>query len=319
MHLAIEIGGTKLQLAAGQGGGAPLAELRRLDIVAAGGAGGILRQIEAAAPPLVARHRPASIGIGFGGPVQGRAGRVVKSHHVEGWDDFPLADWCRQQLGLPTVIGNDCDVAALAEASFGAGQGSDPVFYVTVGTGIGGGLVVGGRIYHGHGNAAAEIGHLRFGLDACQPEQNIESLAAGWGIAASAARWLRERNADSQSESATLDAEDLLRRCGQLDQLTARIVADAAGDGNALAHAVLEQATTALGWAIAQVITLVSPQVVVIGGGVSLIGEKLFFAPVRQAVARYVFPPLAGSYQVVPARLGEEVVLHGALALAAAH
>src|SRR5207302_3063131 len=85
------------------------------------------------------------------------------------------------------AVGNDCDLAALAEATCGAGQGRDPVFYVTVGTGIGGGLVVGGRIYHGHGNAAAEIGHLRYGLDATRPEQNLESLAAGWGIAARAA------------------------------------------------------------------------------------------------------------------------------------
>ncbi len=322
MLLAIEIGGTKLQLAAGQGGGAPLVELRRFDVVAADGAGGILRQIETTAPELIAKHRVAAIGVGFGGPVEGRAGRAVKSHHVEGWDGFPLRDWCREKFGLPAAVGNDCDVAALAEASFGAGQGRDPVFYVTVGTGIGGGLVVGGRIYQGHGSAAAEIGHLRYGLDASRPEQNLESLAAGWGIAAQAAdrvaRSPRERNSDSQSESATLDAEDLRRRCGgQPDCLTARLVADAAGDGNALARAVLDQATTALGWAIAQVITLVSPEVVVIGGGVSLIGEELFFTPLREAAARYVFPPLAGSYQLVPAQLGEEVVLHGALALAA--
>ncbi len=322
MFLAIEIGGTKLQLAAGQGGGAPLAELRRLDVVAADGAGGILRQIEAAAPELIAKHHPRAIGVGFGGPVQGGAGqgggrgrrRVVKSHHVAGWDDFPLADWCREKLGLPAAIGNDCDVAALAEARFGAGQGSNPVFYVTVGTGIGGGLVVGGQIYQGHGNAAAEIGHLRYGLDASHAKQNIESLAAGWGIAQRG----RESISCGQATEASSTAEDLAHRCGgRLDDLTARMIADAAGDGNALARAVLDQATTALGWAIAQVITLVSPQVVVIGGGVSLIGPELFFAPVRESVARYVFPPLTDSYQIVPARLGEEVVLHGALALAA--
>jgi glucokinase len=123
------------------------------------------------------------------------------------------------------------------------------------------------------------------------------------------ARSLRERNG--------ADAEDLQRRCnGQLDHLTARIVGDAARDGNTLAQAVLDQATMALGWAIAQVVTIVSPEVVVLGGGVSLMGEDLFLAPVRKAVARYVFPPLADSYQIVPVQLGEEVVLHGALALA---
>jgi len=365
MYLAIEIGGTKLQLAAAAGGGAPLAELRRFDVVAADGAGGILRQIEAAAPEMIARHGVRAIGIGFGGPVEndrssrkwsvrglashsgsgdpgrvasgepgrvasgepGRvsAGRVVKSDHIAGWERFPLGQWCREKFGLPAAIGNDCDVAALAEARFGAGQGSDPVFYVTVGTGIGGGLVIGGQIYHGYGNAAAEIGHLRYGFDATQAEQNLESLAAGWGIAAQAAskvvRSLRERNFGSRSEPPTSGAAqaatDLLARSGnQADRLTAQVVAQAAADGNVIAREVLDQATTALGWAIAQMITLISPEVVVIGGGVSLIGDELFFRPLQAAVARYVFPPLAESYRIVPARLGEEVVLHGALALA---
>jgi glucokinase len=327
MFLAIEIGGTKLQLAVGQGGGLPLIESRRFDVVASGGAAGILRQIEAAAPELLRRHRVTAIGGGFGGPVasgHGRAtaGRVLKSHHVAGWDGFPLADWCREKFSLPTAVGNDCDVAALAEARFGAGQGHNPVFYVTVGTGIGGGMVIGGEIYQGHADAAAEIGHLRYGLDAARPEQNLESLAAGWGIAKQAAervaRWRGERGSDSWSESATQAAADLEARCGgQLGVLSARIVAEAARQGNIIALEVLRQATTALGWAVAQVITLLSPEVIVVGGGVSLLGEDLFFAPLRSAVANYVFPPLQDSYEILAARLGEEVVLHGALTIAA--
>jgi glucokinase len=319
MFLGIEIGGTKLQLAVGEGG-APLVESRRVEVVVAGGAEAILRQIEAAAPALLRQHAVTAVGIGFGGPV-GKDGRSIKSHHVAGWDGFPLSDWCREKLRLPAAVGNDCDLAALAEARFGAGRGRSPVFYVTVGTGIGGGLVIGGDIYQGHGNAAAEIGHLRYGLDATGPQQIVESLAAGWGIAKQAvdrvAGSLLEGDADARSESAT-QAGGLRTRCGgQLDRMTARTVAEAAREGNLMALDIFQRATKALGWAIAQVITLLSPEVVVVGGGVSLSGEKLFFGPLRQAVAEYVFPPLAGSYEIVPARLGEEVVLHGALALAA--
>ncbi len=311
MFLGIEIGGTKLQLGVGRGDGV-LVELVRHDVQAELGAAGILQQIRAATAELAARHKLERVGIGFGGPVDTARGVVVKSHHVAGWDDFPLADWCQQELKLPAAIENDCDTAALAEARFGAGQGHSPVFYVTVGTGIGGGLVVDGELYRGSGRGAAEIGHLRPGLLADRPEATVESLASGTNIAAAA----RARLAELESGSSP-DLTDLLERAGgDAEQLTAKIVAEAAADGNRIAREVLGRACRALGWAIAQTITLVSPEVVVAGGGVSLAGETLFFEPLRAEVARYVFPPLAGKYQIVPAALGEEVVVHGALARA---
>jgi glucokinase len=99
--------------------------------------------------------------------------------------------------------------------------------------------------------------------------------------------------------------------------LTAKQVAEAAARGNPVAVKVLDEAITALGWAIAQVLTITASEVIVIGGGVSLMGESLFFEPLRRKVAAYVFPPMAGAYHIVPAQLGEEVVVHGALALAA--
>ena len=110
---------------------------------------------------------------------------------------------------------------------------------------------------------------------------------------------------------------NLLSRCkGQIEQLSGRMVVDAAAAGNAAARGILSRAVATLGWAVAQMITLVAPQVVVIGGGVPLAGEAMFFAPLRREVARYVFPPLAKYYAIVPAALGEEVVVHGALAVA---
>jgi glucokinase len=185
------------------------------------------------------------------------------------------------------------------------------VFYVTVGTGVGGGFVIDGRLYGGDRPAAAEIGHLRPGLDRTDPHATVESIASGRGIETAA----RRRIVGTPSDE---DAAELLSLCaGDARELTARHVAAAARDGNAIALDVWRQATRALGWAVAQAVTLLAPERVVIGGGVSLAGEELFFEPLRRSVAGYVFPPLADAFEILPAALGEEVVVHGALALAA--
>jgi glucokinase len=294
MFLGIEIGGTKLQLGVGGGDGSTPATIERLDVAPAAGAAGILRQIESAAPSLIAQHHVQGIGCGFGGPVDRGRGRTIKSHQIEGWDDYPLKQWFEDRFGLPATIGNDCDVAGLAEAHFGAGRGQRVVFYVTVGTGIGGGLILDGQIHSGAGTAAAEIGHLRPGPQAAHADQTVESIASGWGIAAAARQ----------------------RMSGSTKDITAPQVAQAAQQGDATAIDVIDGAVRTLGWAIAQVISLVSPGVVVVGGGVSLMSPALFLEPLREHVARYVFPPLAGSYRIEPAQLGEAVVVHGALKLA---
>ena len=340
MYLGIEIGGTKLQLGVGDGYGGQLVELARHDVNAQRGAAAILEEIDRSAAALVQKYAIKRVGFGFGGPVDSVAGTATKSHQVAGWEGFPVARWCKESIGRPAVIGNDCDVAALAEARYGAGSGAGSVFYVTVGTGIGGGLVLNGRL-HGAGRpAASEIGHLRPGLAADQPEATVESLASGPAIAAAALarmtgrvsrpletvcspaehpsrQQVRKRLADVH-DAEQEEIADLAQRCGgDGERLTAKLVAEAASEGNEIARQVLDHACQALGWAIAQVITLIAPEVVVVGGGVSLIGEPFFFAPLRSAVDRYVFPPLAGSFKIVPAGLGELAVVYGAIVLAA--
>ena len=183
MFLGIEIGGTKLQLAVGDGTSAKLVASERATVDAHRGALGILEQIERLGQVLTQKYPIERIGIGFGGPIDAAAGCVRKSHQVAGWEAFPLAAWCREMFHVPVVLGNDCDSAALAEATFGAGKGSKSLFYVTVGTGIGGGFVVNGQLFGQDRPAIAEIGHLRPGLNADRPEATLESLAAGPGIA----------------------------------------------------------------------------------------------------------------------------------------
>ncbi len=313
LYLGIEIGGTKLQIGVGAGdGSAQFTVLVRREVDRAAGADGILQQIAEVAPQLATRYSLAGMGIGFGGPVDAVTGRVTKSHQIAGWEGRPLAAWCADLLGIPAVVGNDCDCAALAEARYGAGRGGHTVLYVTIGTGIGGGLIIDGQLHGRNRPAVAEIGHLRPGTRAITPAQTVEALAAGPGIALTT----RQRLAAAASPPEV--RQDLLRRCNHApEQLTAQLVAEAAADGNAIARATLDQAIQTLGWAIAQTITLTAADRVVLGGGVSLIGETHFFAPLREQVRSYVFPPLAGSYELLPAALGEAVVVHGALALAA--
>lgn len=314
MYLGIEIGGTKLQLGVGHGDGFDFVALERRDVKIANGGAGIREQIRETGRDLVARYQVKRVGYGFGGPVLGAQGIVQTSHQVPGWDNFPLVEWTQEELGVPTTLGNDCDVACLAEACFGAGRGAQSVFYVTVGTGIGGGLVFDRKIHGTHRPAAAEIGHLRPGLESLHYSDTVESRSAGPGIAAAAQSTLRQLLANGQTST---DLQDMLNRCGgDLQTLTTKSIGEAALAGNLLAREEYVKATRVLGWAIAQVITIVAPEVVVVGGGVSLVGEEIFFAPLRAAVHQYAFPPLANSYRLAPAALGESVVVHGALALA---
>jgi glucokinase len=298
----IEIGGTKLQLGLGRGDGL-LVDLERRRIDPEAGGEGIRAQIVEAAGVLIDRQGtiPAA-GIGFGGPVDAVRGVVTVSNQIGGWAGFPIVAWAREALRIPRVgLQNDADTAALGEARFGAGVGHNPVLYVTVGSGIGGGLVIDGAIYRGSGRGAVEIGHLIVG----EGETTLEAIASGWSIAREARRGL-ETSGDGP----------LLRLCGgDPSRVTTELVARAATEGDGVASRALATARRAMGRALAHAVTLLAPGRIILGGGVSLMGEALWFAPIRDEVASRVFPPFRGTYDVVPAALGEEVVVHGALAL----
>lgn len=311
--VGVEIGGTKLQVALADTDSLEVICSLRETIEPAKGAEGIRHQLEAMIRSIQSQHEVDAMGIGFGGPLDANTGIITKSHQVEGWDQFPLAHWCRDQFGVPTVIRNDCDTAALAEATLGAGKGKQSSFYVTVGSGIGGGYVVDGKLMGTSRPAFAEIGHLRPGVLNSEAANTVEAESSGFGITSQVRYILEGIAAEDQGD----DYWELVNSCdGNLEALTTKHVADSAARGNGIACAVLTDAAETLGWAIGQMITLMAPEVVVIGGGVSLMPEELFLKPVKDNIAMYVFPPLASSYEVVRAELGEAVVVQGALLLA---
>ncbi len=296
IYLGVEIGGTKLQLGLGRDDGRLLA-LSRLRVESVAGAEGIRRQIAEALGPLLAGQPPiAAAGVGFGGPVDRDRGRAIVSNQVEGWADFPIADWLGRLIGGATVaVENDADAAALGESRWGAGRGLSTVLYVTIGSGIGGGLTVDGRLYRGGEMGALEIGHLvvqdQQRSDQAGALRTLEQVASGWGLA----RDWRDRAGGDGVEH----------------------LANAARQGHPVAVEILADATLAMGRALSAAVNLLAPRRVILGGGVSMLGEDLWFGPIRRAIEPRVFGPFRGRFDVVAAGLGEEVVVHGALAAAA--
>jgi len=200
---------------------------------------------------LLAQHpgKLIAIGVSFGGPVDAGRGVVRLSHHVPGWEETPLRDRLQAELGAPVAVDNDANVAALGEWRFGAGQGCDSVFYVTVSTGVGGGWVLGGRIWSGADGMAGEIGHnvVRPGgvPCVCGKAGCVEAEACGWGIAAKARRRLEAGSSKLETGSALMGLAG-----GKPDAVTAQMVAQAAAEGDALAQELLYGAAEALGMGI---------------------------------------------------------------------
>lgn len=256
--------------------------------------------------------RLAAIGVSFGGPVDATRGVVRLSHHVPGWEEYPLAARLYAEFGAPVAIDNDANVAALGEWTYGAGRWCASMLYVTVSTGIGGGWVLDGHIWNGADGMAGEIGHtvIRPGgtLCVCGKAGCLEAEASGWGIAAKARAWL----ADERWAAAGRD--DLLARAnGRPDAITAQMVAEAAAAGNALAQAVLDDAAEALGAGLGGAINLMNPERVVLGGGVTKSGDR-WWQIVRATARQHALPQTR--VEIVPATLGDDAPVWGAVALA---
>jgi len=308
LAIGIEIGGTKIQAGVGAGD-ETLMGLARGAVDPSAGAEGIRGALVELVDKALAKAGAKlgdvqGLGIGFGGPVDTRRGRVLRSFHVEGWSDFPLAKWASQQWGVPTWVENDASIAGLAEAHLGAGKGLERVFYFTIGSGIGGGFIVDGRIDPGQGLGSAEVGHSYVPHPGKQRGPvKLEHVCSGWSIGRRARQALQDGERSVLTELA-----------GGIETVTAEHVYRAAEKGDALACRILEETTDALAVGISNVLALLDPQRFILGGGVSLMGP-LFWEPLRQKVRRLEFPVYSGTYDIVPAMLGEQTVVLGAVLL----
>lgn len=300
LFLGIEIGGTKLQLVAGDAHGR-IVDRRRFTVDRAAGGEGIRSHIATALPELIAVHTPAAVGVGFGGPVDWQTGRICCSHQIAGWQDFELGEWLRKQTGLPVLVDNDANVAALGEARHGAGAGADPVFWINMGSGVGGGLAVNRRLYHGAKPGEAEIGHVR--LD--KSGVTLEGRCSGWAVD----RRLREAAAANPDGA-------VARLTAGVVSGEARFLAAALAEGDGAARAILAEVADDLAFGLSHVVQLLHPEIIVVGGGLSLVGEPLR-AALAAALPSYVMDSFQPGPRVALAGLGEDSVPVGALTLAA--
>ena len=297
-RIGIEIGGTKQQLVAGDAEG-NIIDRRRFAVDSADGGPAIRERIGAELPFLIDAHQPKRIGVGFGGPVDIAAGTVAVSHQIEGWSGFPLRDWLSELTSLPVVIENDANAAALAEALRGAGRGFDPAFYMNMGSGVGGGLVVGGKIYHGDTPGEVEVGHLRLDPNGI----TVEDRCSGWAVD----RAIRSVLSNHPESLLTTLCDDIPG--GEAKHLT-----EALAKGDALAKDILQTTTCDLAFALSHVTHLFHPQVITLGGGLSLVGE-----PLRQGIAEklpgFLMEVYGDGPEIKLAELGEDAVPMGALLL----
>lgn len=282
--LGIEIGGTKLQVVVGNSAGQIL-ERHRFAINPTAGGAGIRQQLKATLPFLVKTNKPRAIGVGFGGPVDWKTGKICCSHQIKGWSNFPLRTWLENLTDTLVAIDNDANVAALGEATHGAGVGFNPVFYVTLGSGVGGGLVEAGKIYHGAKPGESEIGHVR--LD--KSGRILESSCSGWAV-------------DAKVQAAGLGDH-------------AKYLKAALAQKNPKAQKILHDTTQDLAFGLSHVTHLFHPEMIILGGGLSLLGEPLRKA-VAMALQEFIMDAFTPGPKIKLAKLGEDAVPVGGLKLA---
>ncbi|MCS7011516.1 MAG: ROK family transcriptional regulator [Anaerolineales bacterium] len=236
-----------------------------------------------------------AIGIGVPGPIVADAGAVFMPPIMPGWNDYPIRDTLQQLWGCPVSVNNDAELGVLGEWAFGAGRGERNLAYIKVGTGIGAGLMVEGKIYRGVTGSAGEIGHLTIEEDgplcACGNHGCLEAIAGGRAIALQA------------QEAVQKNQRTILSAIQPVESITAREVAQAARQGDLLAQKILARAGTHIGIAIAGLVNLLNPSLVIIGGGVAQTGDILL-EPIRQAVQRRSLPAAVRAVRITTAMLG---------------
>ncbi|MGF1933965.1 MAG: ROK family protein [Nostoc sp. ChiQUE02] len=310
--LALDFGGTKLAAALVNIGSKKWLRYERRLSPANANASTDLEIMRSLIYSLLQDTKPAAIGVSFGGPVDASTGTVRLSHHVAGWENIPLKGLLENEFGVPVGVDNDANVAALGEHRFGAGQGYESLFYITVSTGVGGGWILNGQPWRGAGGMAGEIGHIVVdpagSVCLCGKRGCVERLASGPYMAQNVREIL-------ENEPPRREGGEVLRGLvgDNLTLLTGQLVSEAAAAGDDLAKEVLHKAAWALGVGIGNVANLMNPQRFVLGGGVTKAGED-FWRVVRQVARETALPEV--DFEIVSAVLGDDAPLWGAVRLA---
>ncbi|MGD1996181.1 MAG: ROK family protein [Anaerolineae bacterium] len=311
-YVAVDFGGTQIR-AARYGEDMRIQERIALPTEAEEGSDRVLGRIEAAVREVWPSPggEVAALGVAAPGPLDSRRGVLLFAPNLPGWHDVPLRDRLTEMFGIPAFVGNDANLAALGEHRFGAGQGVDDLIYLTISTGIGGGIVLDGQLFEGGRGLGGEIGHMVVDAQGppclCGSRGCLEALASGPAIAQAA----REAIAEGRPSS-------LLERVGgDPERITAREVNQAASEGDELSCEVFQRAGFYIGVALVSLMYLLNPSLFVLGGSVTKAGD-LLFEPIQEVVETRAPEVYRRGVPILPAVLGDDVGLAGALALAVA-
>jgi len=314
--VGVDLGGTNIVTGVMPDDGSRTLAVRSTPTEAETGAEGVVARIVAQAEASIAdamaetgarREQFVGVGIGAPGPLD-RASGIVKIAPNLGWRDVPLRDMVGDALGMPAELDNDANCATLGEWWVGAARGARHVIGMTIGTGIGGGLVLNGQLFHGASDVAGEIGHATIDSTgrrcACGNYGCLEAYASGPAIAE------RAREALASGEESAL----LALAGGDPLAITAATVYEAADAGDTLARVIVRETAGFLGAGVANLLNVFNPEVVVIAGGVTRAGDALF-EPLRAEVKRRAFKPAVEAARIVPGTLPGTAGVVGAIAV----
>ncbi|NPV73142.1 MAG: ROK family protein [Pelotomaculum sp.] len=310
--IGVDLGGTKIYTALAADDGRVLSEIK-LPTEAGRGLQGVLDRIvhsveqvreNVAVPP----QKVLALALGAPGPLD-TAGGVIHFAPNLRWNNVPIRQILEERLSLPVLLDNDANLAALGEHVFGAGRGCGNMVYITVSTGVGGGLILGGKLYRGSSDGAGEIGHMTVLPDgpvcSCGNRGCLEAMASGTAIARAAAELVASGGG----------RKILAAAGGDPGRINAAAVAAAAAGGDPEAAAIIDRAAGYLGIGVASILNLLNPAMVVLGGGVMAIGEPVWKGVRREVQAR-ALEAARSRARLVPAELGGRAGVMGAIALA---
>lgn len=313
LFLGIDIGGTKCGVVLARADGSIVQRIGEPTRSGERGPNDVLEQLAIHARALMQQAGEQGltiqgIGVSCGGPLDTKTGVVHSPPNLPDWQNVPVKAFFENALGLPTVVENDANATALAEWRFGAGQGANNLVFVTMGTGIGGGIILDGKLYRGTNDLAGEMGHQTILLNGpkcgCGKRGCLEALASGPAIARLARESMRYGRQKRVLELAG----------GKPNDITAAHVVEAAQAGDAFARQVLEEAGTYMGIGLANIIQILNPERIILGT-IAVHAGDLILEPIRAAIREYAWKRSADVCQVVPAALGDRAQDLAAIAL----
>ena len=316
--VGIDIGGTKLATVVADSTGQILSKVRKPTLAEKGPEYALQLLFEMVRESIeqagLQQASISAIGVSCGGPLDTKTGVIYSPPNLPGWDALPLKAQLESEFQIPVTIENDANASALAEFRFGGGRGYGAVLYMTMSTGIGGGIVIDGQIYHGANDSAGEVGHQILLPDGprcgCGKRGCLEALCSGPAIARRAQAAIQAQRAEGKASATTL----LNLAGGHIEDVKSEYVLAAARTGDALALQLVDETAYYMGWGIANLVNILNPDIVLLGT-IAIAAGDLLINPIRKTVSEFAMTRPAEAVKIEPAQLGDALGDLAAIAL----